>query len=67
MLSELPKELLNKVGWYMPLGGVPSRRLLILGQVSKSLREAVRPEVQFQLSALHGEKYRGLKRAYTQI
>jgi hypothetical protein len=67
MLTELPKELLNKVAWFMPLGGVPSRRLLTLGRVSKSLREAVRPEVKLQLSVLHGRKYLGLKRSYEEI
>ena len=67
MLTELPNEVVNKIAWFMPLGGVPSRRLLILGQVSKSLREAVRAVVQLQLSALHSRKYRGLKRSYAAI
>jgi hypothetical protein len=67
LLSQLPDELVKKVAWFMPSGGIPSRRLLILGQVCKSLRKAVRSEVQFQLERVHSRKYRGLKRSYQEI
>jgi hypothetical protein len=67
MLTELPKEVLELVLWYMPLGGVPSRRLLILGRVSKKLRMAVKGHVEFQLRNLHGKQYCRLKRAYMDV
>ncbi len=60
-MENLPDEIILRIIEHLPVGGVPSIRLLYMGQMCLRYRNIVKNKILIQLSMLHGRIYDHLK------
>ena len=60
-MENLPDEIILRIIEHLPIGGVPSSRLLYMGQICWRYRNIVKNKILIQLNMLHGRMYDHLK------